>query len=116
MKIGLLTARFGDRKLDEIARFASQAGYTALEIHTRHINCAETVKDGGAAVKKILAENNIAVSSIAHYAVFNRNSTVEAYQQQMADAIAAARLIGTDTVCTLAGFPEGGKSKMQTIR
>ena len=117
MYIGLLTARFADQmNLEQIASWAAEAGYAALEVHTRHIDAKAVLADGGAAVRKVLDATGLKISSIAHYSIFNRNSTAEQYAEQMRDVLAAAEVLGLDTVCTLAGFPEEGKSKMETIR
>lgn len=115
MHIGLLTARFGDRSLDEIITWASKAGFSALEIHTRHLPPDDVLKDNGASVKAKLQEANLTISSLAHYTLFNRGGGPESYAEDMMKVIAAAEALGVDTVCTLAGFPEGEKSKMKTI-
>jgi sugar phosphate isomerase/epimerase len=117
MHIGLLTARFAkDWDLPAIARWAAKAGYAALEIHTKHLSPPEVIADGGASAKALMKETGLRISSIAHYAGFNRNSTIEKYQETFAGVIDAAAELGVDTVCTLAGFPAEGRNKMQTIR
>jgi sugar phosphate isomerase/epimerase len=117
MYAGLLTVRFGDTKnLEQIAQWASAAGYAALEVHTRHLPPADVLADGGAAVKKILEATGLKISGIAHYSCFNKNTTPEEYQKVMCQTIDAAALLGVDVVCALAGFPAEGKSKTQTIR
>lgn len=117
MYIGLLTARFGsDASFEEIAAWASKTGFKGLEVSTGHVAPEDVIADGGAAVKKVLESTGMRISSLAHYAGFNRGNTPEAYTEKMKEVITAAEILGVDIVCTLAGFPEGEKTKMETIR
>ena len=117
MYLGLLTARFKEEKdLAAIASWAGKAGYKGLEVATRHLDLDSVLADDGVAVKKLLAQNGLRISSLAHYSNFNRNNTPEKYTAQMGKVMAAAETLGVDTVCTLAGFPAPGKDKMKTIR
>jgi sugar phosphate isomerase/epimerase len=116
--IGLLTARFGEGwDFERVARWASRAGFAALEVHTHHLDPQETLADDGASVKKLLNETGLRISSLAHYGGFSADHIAgEDYRQMMRDTIRAAEVLGVDVVCTLAGFPAAGKSKEQTIR
>jgi len=120
MHVGLLTAPFRNKKtFAEIAEWAAAAGFKALEVVTGpggHIDPADVLKDGGAEVKKVLADTGLAISSLAFYSSFNKGDGPEAYSEVMRDVLAAAEAVGTDCVCTLVGFPEEGKSKEKTIR
>ncbi|MGD2173827.1 MAG: sugar phosphate isomerase/epimerase [Candidatus Brocadiaceae bacterium] len=120
MEVGLLTARFGrEVELAEIAAWAGEAGFSALEVTTGpggHVRSEEVLDDGGVSVKALLEETGLRISSLACYAGFNRGEGPEAYQQTMTRALETARLLGVDTVCTLVGFPAEGKTKEQTIR
>jgi sugar phosphate isomerase/epimerase len=117
MYVGLLTARFpGEMTFEQIARWSADAGFDALEVHTRHLAPQTVLADGGAAVRKVLEETGLRISSLAHYANFNRNNTPEAYADDMGKVLAAAEVLGVEVVCTLAGFADGDKSKTDTIR
>lgn len=117
MYMGLLTARFRDEKnLAEIASWASEAGFKGLEIHTRHLNPDDVLADDGVAAKKLMAENGLQISSLAHYTNFNKGNTPEKYTEEMKKVMQAAEVLGVEVVCTLAGFPAEGKDKMKTIR
>ncbi|MHC4248251.1 MAG: sugar phosphate isomerase/epimerase family protein [Planctomycetota bacterium] len=121
MHVGVLTAPFRRTKktFAEIAEWAAGEGFGALEVVTGpggHIDPAEVLKDDGAAVKKVLADTGIAISSLAFYSGFNKGDGPEAYSNIMKDVLAAAQAVGTDCVCTLVGFPAEGKSKEATIR
>jgi len=117
MHVGLLTARFpADKSFAEIARWAGEAGFAALEVATQHLAPGDVLADGGAAVKELLAETGLRISSLAHYQIFNRCASAEAYAAEMREVFAAAEALGVDTVCALAGFPVDGKSKLETIQ
>jgi len=118
MYIGLLTARFGkEMDLAQIAAYAGKAGYTALEVHTKHLPPRSVLDDDGKAVKAILEDTGVRISSLAHYEIFNRDGAApDAFVREMGDVLAAAEVLGLDTVCTLAGFPGEGTSKLETIR
>ncbi|MBN1676308.1 MAG: sugar phosphate isomerase/epimerase [Kiritimatiellae bacterium] len=117
MHVGLLTARFRkDLNFEQIVQWAGEAGFKALEVATSHLSPGEVIADGGAKVKKLLEAAGLRISSLAHYAGFNKGNTPEKYTAAMKEVITAAEVLGVDTVCTLAGFPEGEKKKMDVIR
>jgi sugar phosphate isomerase/epimerase len=115
--IGLLTAPFGRTPIDTIASFASRAGFKGLEIdcsENGQLELSAMLKDNGAAMRKIMDENSLTVTSLILYEGWQGG--VEQYMQKIERLIDAADMLGTKTVCTFAGFAEAGKSKMQTIR
>ncbi|WP_062013714.1 sugar phosphate isomerase/epimerase [Aureimonas sp. AU4] len=81
MKLGILTAPFPDRSLDEVARYAAGAGFEALEIAcwprsggpsrryagTSHIDVAALSASEGREIVARLAEQGLAVSALAYY-------------------------------------------------
>jgi sugar phosphate isomerase/epimerase len=81
MKLGILTAPFPDRSLDEVARYAAGAGFEALEIAcwprsggpsrryagTSHIDVATLSASEGREIVARLAEQGLAVSALAYY-------------------------------------------------
>jgi sugar phosphate isomerase/epimerase len=81
MKLGILTAPFADRSLDEVARYAADAGFEALEIAcwprssgpsrryagTSHIDVATLSASEGREIVDRLAEQGLAVSALAYY-------------------------------------------------
>jgi len=117
MYIGLLTARFGNEKsFEEIIRWAAGAGYRGLELSTQHLDLDAVAAEGGKAVKALVAETGVRIASLAYYSVVSDRLPAEDYQAGMRKTIAAASALGVDTVCTLSGFPIGGRSKTATIR
>ena len=121
MDVGLLTAPFRQEGLKEVVEFASSAGFSALEIAARpgSTQLDPTGFDTGAAgsTRALLERKGLRVSSLACYI-----NTTEAdpgkrlaVQRTLLAAVDAAIALGSDVVCTIAGMPVPGKSKMQTI-
>jgi sugar phosphate isomerase/epimerase len=120
MHIGLLTSPFGKDSFEYIVKFAAEAGFTRLEVRIgppQHIDPGAVVRDGGSAVKKLLDQHKIGLSSLAVYL-----NTLDPDPRKRAEvgallrsSVDAAKVLGVDVVCTLAGMPLPGKTKMQTI-
>ena len=117
MDVGLLTAPFGkDMKFKEIAEWAGKTGFKALEVIAGpqgHLRPQDVLPDDGKEVKRILAGAGVRVSGLAYYRGFE---PVDEYSRDMKDLIAMAQVLDADALCTMAGFPAQGKTKMQTIR
>jgi len=68
MKLGMYTTLFGDKPLDEVARYAAELGYQALELPAWKGNthlCIDDVLQGGAAkVKRVLDPYGLEISAI----------------------------------------------------
>ncbi|RMD80195.1 MAG: sugar phosphate isomerase/epimerase [Lentisphaerae bacterium] len=118
MYTGLLTARFPREKdIREIIIWAGENNFSALEIASHHIDMEKIAREGAAELRDLLEQYKLKVSSIAHYKpVFRPDVDTQQYIAQMKTAFKAAQALGTDVVCTLAGFPYEGKSKEATIR
>jgi sugar phosphate isomerase/epimerase len=78
MKIGFLTACLPKLKLEELANWASEEGFQALELAAwpakssrdyqgRQINAATLNEDGAKKIKDIIAKNGLCISSLAYY-------------------------------------------------
>ncbi len=81
MKLGLLTAAFPSLSLEEVARWASESGFEALEIacwpsssgeHRRysgvsHIDVEKLDDAGAKTVHDLLRRHNLVISSLAYY-------------------------------------------------
>jgi len=121
MKIGLLTARFdADRTLESIIDFASEAGFDCLEVAAGKHLCPDDVLSGGAeALTEKLDASGLTISSLAAYSPAINDSDPDKRAAQLEAAIKtldAAKALGVDIVCALAGMPAPGKTKMETIR
>jgi sugar phosphate isomerase/epimerase len=117
MHIGLLTARFKDTSFAAIAKFAGEAGFTAIEAHVRDVVPAEVLKDDGVAVKKTLSETGTQLSAISLFRkyVFGTDDA-KVYADELVETVKAAEVLGLDTVCALLGFTAKGKDKLESIR
>jgi len=108
--------------LEEVAAWASDQGFDALEVACGpdhpHLDPTRVTKTGVKRLARIREENYIDFSSLAFY-----TNVVDADATRRRRALAALRktidlaaLLEVPVVCTLAGFPLPGKSKADTIR
>jgi len=114
MHVGILTAPFRSEDLAHIVGFASANGIKALEVIAgpgAHIDPEQVLADDGAAVKKLLGGSGVEISSLACYST----ALDDAQKGALKSAVLAAEKLGVGVVCTLAGMPAEGKSKMETI-
>lgn len=69
MKIGIYTALFGDRPLEEVLPYVARLGYEAVELPAgkgnRHLDLKEVLSGGAARLKKMVAENGLTISALA---------------------------------------------------
>jgi len=121
VQIGILTAPFHKETLEEIVAFAQEAGADALEIAAgsgRQIDPLQLGPAEADRIRLLLDDAGLRVSSLACY--FNVMDPDPAKREEgvrlLKAAMDTAPLLGTDVVCTLAGMPLPGKSKMDTIR
>ena len=93
MKLGLFTAAFGDRPLEDVARWAAGAGFEALEVH-----CPP-----GAPLDFELPQ--LEISALAYYPnhLDPDDGAREAAHAQLRAVIDAAQRLGVGLVCTFAG-------------
>jgi len=121
MDIGLLTAPLTDKPLDYVVSFAKANGFQALEVvsgpGSSHLDTSALSKADAGKIKDTLARAGVRISSLAWYA--NLLDPDQAKRNQMSadmrKVIDAAVALGVEVVCTLAGMPLPGKSKMATI-
>jgi sugar phosphate isomerase/epimerase len=112
LKIGFLTAVLGELEFEKVVAWASKNGFEALEVAaysgSKHIDPAKLLEDGTGRVKKLLSDNNIAISSLANY-TNNLDPNIEARKWNHAAIkrmIDASAMLDVDVVCTFVGaFP-----------
>ncbi len=121
MFVGILTAPFGKESLEQVAAFAGEYGFAALEVvagpGSNHVNLDGFDQAAAEKVKDLMELRALQISSLAAY-VNNTDADPEkrkANNDIVRRAIDAAALLGVDVVCTLAGHPVPGKGKMKTI-
>jgi sugar phosphate isomerase/epimerase len=122
MDIGLLTAPLSKEPLEDVIAFAGQSGFGALEVvagpGSKHIDVANFSAADAERINKLLCAAGVRFSSLAAYGAnvtdadpARRADSVKVLMQ----AVDAAKLLGVDVVCTIAGKPVPGKSKFKTI-
>jgi sugar phosphate isomerase/epimerase len=120
MHVGILTAPLRQRPLDDLIPWAAGRGVRALEIDVRpgaHLDASAADDAAIERLRGLLASHRMRVSSLACYVKLLGVSEEEAAQSRRAleQAIELAARMEVATVCTLAGFPNAGKSRAQTI-
>ncbi|MCC6729407.1 MAG: sugar phosphate isomerase/epimerase [Chthonomonadales bacterium] len=121
MYVGVLTAPFAGEPLEHVVAFAGEYGFGGLEIvagpGSKHIDLTAFSEADAVRVRELVERRALLISSVAAY---TNNTDPDparrrANNETVRKAIDAAVLLGVGVVCTLAGHPVPGKSKMQTI-
>jgi sugar phosphate isomerase/epimerase len=121
MYVGVLTAPFGSDPLEHVVAFAGEYGFGGLEIiagpGSKHIDLTDFTQADADRIRELLDRRALTISSVAAY---TNNTDADPERRKAANdtvrkGIDAAVLLGASVVCTLAGMPVPGKSKMQTI-
>lgn len=119
--VGLLTAPFRGKSLKDIVRFADEHAFGGLEVVTGvgsgHIDAAQVLKDKGRSIKRLLKGTGVHITALARYGnpLEADPQKRDAFLSELRAVIDAAEVLEVPVVCTLAGFPLPGKTKMQTI-
>jgi sugar phosphate isomerase/epimerase len=118
MHIGILTAPFSREPLEYLFGFAAKHGFKTLELACGyghpHLNLEQPDTD---TLKRLIERYGVGLSAIAFY---TNNTHPDPQERQRNNegvrrAIDIAHALGVGVVCTLAGHPVPGKSKIQTI-
>jgi len=121
VEIGLLTSPFEGRSFEEVVAFARTNGFQALEVAAApgsgHIDPVSMNAERARAIRKLLADSGVRISSLAWYANLLEPNQSERKQRtkEMHALIDAAAALEAPAVCTFGGMPLPGKSRMQTI-
>ncbi|MCM8759048.1 MAG: sugar phosphate isomerase/epimerase [Candidatus Omnitrophica bacterium] len=121
MEIGFLTAPVLKENLENILNFAAENGFSRVEILSNpglgHIVPEEIIADSGKKLRDLFQRYNVRPSSYACYTnvLDSDPERKELIKKHLKNLILAAELTDVDVVCTIAGLPLPGKTKMQTI-
>jgi sugar phosphate isomerase/epimerase len=120
MHVGILTAPLRQKRLDEVIAWAAAIGARALEIDVRPGSHLDATAADDAVIERLrglLESYQMRVSSLACYVKLLGVSEEEAAHSRhvLERAIELAARMEVATVCTLAGFPNPGKSRAATI-
>jgi sugar phosphate isomerase/epimerase len=120
MRVGMLTAPFGDKPLVEVLDFARNAGIRCLEVvadpGSRHID-PETFDAAKADdVKRLLAERNLEISGLACFLDACQPGGREKFQSHARKMVDAAALLGVPTLCMQTGMPLPKMGRLAQIK
>ena len=119
MKLGLITAPFGGQSLEEVAAWASGAGFEALEIccwplesgdrrryaGVTHVDVGTLDEAKAAEIRALLDARELEISALGYYPnnLHPDLAHREAVNHHLRVVIEGARTLGVDTVCTFVG-------------
>jgi sugar phosphate isomerase/epimerase len=119
MKLGLMTAALGEVELDDLAEWAASERFETLEIAcwprvtgdqrryagVSHIDVDGMSRDGAAAIRRVIDERNLEISSLAYYPnnLDPDAAARSAAQEHLRKVIFAAELLGETLVGTFIG-------------
>ena len=120
MRVGMLTAPFGGDSLEKVADFAKEAGISALEVAagpgSKLLDPAEFNPAQADAIKQMIADRGLEISSLAYYADMAKPQTSAETQAHFRKTVDAAAALGVPVVCALAGWPVDRMTKIDTIK
>ncbi len=118
MKLGLFTAAFPNKSLEDIAQWSALNGFETLEIAcwplskaerryagVTHIDVTQLTSQEAGKIKDILLKNNLSISALGYYPnILDPDLDVQNFSiTHLKKVIEAARLLGVDTVGTFIG-------------
>ena len=120
IRVGMLTAPFGDQPLVAVLDFARKAGIPCLEVvadlGSKHIDPATFDAAKADAVKQMLAERKLEISGLDCFADACQPAAAERYQAHARKMVDAAVLLGVPTLCMQTGMPLPNMSRLDQIR
>ncbi len=116
MKVGMLTAPFGNDDMNTVLDFAAEAGFDCLEIRVPSKHCDLDNLDYNA-LQDSVSEAGLEISSLAAYVdITNGDAAVrEANRAILSKALDAVEKLDCDVLCCMAGLPPAGKTREQCI-
>jgi sugar phosphate isomerase/epimerase len=121
MEIGILTAPFRNESLDHVIDFASANGFDALEIAatpgSRHLDPATLTARQAKEIAAKVEKKGLRISSLACYMNVTDPDPGkrQAVVNHLIKAVDAAHALGIDVVCAMAGMPQPGMTRIETI-
>ena len=120
MRVGMLTAPFGDKSLVEVMDFAKSAGISCLEVvadpGSKHIDPGTFDAAKADEVKQMLAERKLEISGLACFGDPCQPGGTEKFQSHAKKMVDAAVLLGVPTLCTQAGMPLPNMGRINQIK
>ncbi len=120
LRIGMLTAPFGDEPLENVLEFAAKAGISCLEVvadpGSKHIDPVTFDAAKADSVKQMLAARKLEISGLACFGDACRPGGAEAFQNHARKMVDAAVLLGVPTLCMQTGMPLPNMTKINQIK
>ena len=120
IRVGMLTAPFGDKPLVEVLDFAQKAGIPCLEVvadpGSKHIDPATFDAAKADEVKKMLAERKLEISGLACFGDACQPGGTENFQAHARKMVDTAVLLGVPTLCMQTGMPLPNMSRIDQIK
>jgi sugar phosphate isomerase/epimerase len=120
LRVGMLTAPFGDTSLAGVLDFARSAGIRCLEVvadpGSKHLDPGTFDAAKADAIKQMLAERNLEISGLACFADACQPGGSEKFQNHARKMVDAAVLLGVPTLCTQTGMPLPNLSRTDQIK
>lgn len=123
MKLGVMSALFNGRKLEDVCHYIAQLGLGAIELPVgawpgtpffdpRKVLSSAKDQDR---IRRILKESNLQLSALSVHGnpVHPEKGFAKRHHNEFVTAVELARKLGTDTVITFSGCP-GGSAKDTT--
>ena len=121
MQIGFLTAPFGGEPLENVVKFASGAGFDALEVAadpgSSHIDPANLSAADAKKIVKLVEGAGLRISSLAFYGNLTDPdpAAAEAAVAHVKKGIDACEKLGVEVMCAGAGLPHPGVSREEML-
>jgi len=120
IRIGMLTAPFGDKSLVEVLDFAPKAGISCLEVvadaGSKHIDPGTFDAAKADEVKQMLAERKLEISGLACFGDACQPGGTAKFQSHARKMVDAAVLLGVPTLCMQTGMPLPNLTKINQIK
>lgn len=120
IRVGMLTAPFGNQSLVEVLDFARQAGIPCLEVvadpGSKHIDPATFDAAKADEVKRLLAERKLEISGLACFGDACQPGGAEKFQSHARNMVDTAVSLGVPTLCMQTGMPLPNMTKINQIK
>jgi sugar phosphate isomerase/epimerase len=120
IRVGMLTAPFGDKPLVAVLDFARQAGIPCLEMAadpgSKHIDPGTFNAAKADEVKQMLAERNLEISALSCFLDPCQPGGTEKFQNHARKMVDAAVLLGVPTLCMQTGMPLPNMTRINQIK
>jgi len=120
IRVGMLTAPFGDQPLVEVLNFAKAAGIRCLEVvadpGSRHIDPATFDAAKADTVRQMLAERKLEISGLASFGDACQPGGRETFERHARKMVDAAVLLGVPTLCMQTGMPLPNLGRIEQIK